>query len=574
MTSAAIYVRVSSKKQAAEEKTSLADQEKFCRAYAEREGWPVAGAFVDTLTGYETADLRPALREVRDLIHSSGATILLCWRFDRIARDQVDLMVLNREANQAGARLVSATEGPVEDNAASRGLLAIRGMAAEIEREGIVARTQGAIRTRAESGKLLIGGAPKYGLMYVGQRKDSYAINPETGPIVQRMYQMADEGRSLHDITRTLNDEGIPSPSKYLADSGGPIGGRAVSVGWRRQGVYTLLKDPAYMGKQVKYKRKRVKGQTTMAFRPEGDEKIIIQDIPAIVTPEQWQRVQTALAGHALARSNAVLDDMPLLSQGIAYCGHCGARCVAVKRNQRGGYRTYRCPNRKGQTDGGRAVCPGGGYAVKSEPVDDAVWAMVSEMASNTEQFREMILAPLAQAQARIGQLDRQEALLASELADAQKERDTLVRRIGAEDDDQIAATYRVRLKEVLSLIAGLESRQDSKDQQLAKLHAYLDVIAAAMSVDDGQGEWTLYYPETDTHVTIPQPPITIQPRTYTREQKRTLLRAIGARVLMYAAKSEEARTLGRQWDLQIVPPVSSGTHPGSDVQPCRRAAP
>ena len=129
----------------------LADQEKECRAYAQREGWPVAGAYTDTMTGFETMDQRPALQDVRELLRTSGADVLLCWRFDRIARDQVDLMVLNREVNTAGARLVSATEGGVENNATGRGMLGIKGMAAEIEREALIARTQGAIRTKAKS---------------------------------------------------------------------------------------------------------------------------------------------------------------------------------------------------------------------------------------------------------------------------------------------------------------------------------------------------------------------------------------------------------------------------------------
>ena len=62
-----------------------------------------------------------------------------------------------------------------------------------------------------------------------------------------------------------------------------------------------------------------------------------------------------------------------------------------------------------------------------------------------------MILAPLRETQAKIDQATRQEALLEQELAEAVKERDNLTRRIGTEDDDQIAATYRARLKDVLA---------------------------------------------------------------------------------------------------------------------------
>jgi hypothetical protein len=95
-----------------------------------------------------------------------------------------------------------------------------------------------------------------------------------------------------------------------------------------------------------------------------------------------------------------------------------------------------------------------------------------------------------------------------------------------------------------------------SQDRKAEKLHAYLDVMIAAMSVDHGQGEWSIYYPETGETVAIPQPPIKPMPRTYTRDQKRALLRAIGARVVIYSGKSDYARENGKRWDMQIIPGV------------------
>ena len=552
MTTAAVYVRVSSRKQAMAEKTSLADQEKECRAYATRESWPVAGAFIDTMTGYETMDQRPALQEVRKLIQTSGADVLIVWRYDRAARDQIDLLMLAREVNAVGARLISATEGAMENTATGRMLLGVLGGAAEIEREAIIARTQGAIRTRAEAGKLLIGGAPKYGYVYAGDRKERYEINPETAPVVQRIYDLADAGKSLHDITRILNDEGIPPPSRYLAEKG-HSSSRTIANTWRRQGVYVLLKDPTYMGQHIAYRRKRVKGKTVLVFRDETDERRIVQAVPALVSVEQWQRVQAALSEHMLRRNSATdPEQMPLLNRGIAYCGHCGAKCIGAKHQR--GYFGYRCQNRTGQTDGDRPGCPGGSWFIKAEDVDADVWAKVAEMASDTDRFQQMIEAPMREAQARLGQIEKQEQTLADELEQARKDRDTISRRMATEEDDAIAATFRARLKETMVLIARLEARVGAQDRKAERVQARMEVIRSAINI--AKSKDTVGYRLSDTGESVAVSLSSGTLPTFTRDQKRNLLRAIGACVCIYSGKSDYARDNGKRWELQIIPDV------------------
>jgi F0F1-type ATP synthase membrane subunit b/b' len=198
--------------------------------------------------------------------------------------------------------------------------------------------------------------------------------------------------------------------------------------------------------------------------------------------------------------------------------------------------------------------CPGGAWFIRADVLDAEVWARVEEMASDTEQFQRMIMAPLHEAQAKLGQIEQQEKTIADELEQARKDRDTISRRMATEEDDAIAATYRVRMKETLQLITRLEARMGSQDRTSERLRAYLDVMAAAMSVDDGEGEWGIYNPATGETTPIAPPPIAPRPRTYTREQRRNLLRAIGVRVLIYSTKSDYARDNGKRWDMQIIP--------------------
>jgi hypothetical protein len=146
--------------------------------------------------------------------------------------------------------------------------------------------------------------------------------------------------------------------------------------------------------------------------------------------------------------------------------------------------------------------------------------------------------------QAQIEQANRQEATLAAELEQARKDKETSSRRMATEPDDTISAIYRQHLKDTLAVIAGLESRLSSQDRKADKLRAYLDALfSAASGWKDAAGNDVA--PDALLAAIAPTP---------SREQKRNLLRAIGARILIYSGTSGYAEQNGTRWDLQIIP--------------------
>jgi hypothetical protein len=125
---------------------------------------------------------------------------------------------------------------------------------------------------------------------------------------------------------------------------------------------------------------------------------------------------------------------------------------------------------------------------------------------------------------------------------------------MATEEDDAIAATFRARLKETMALISQLEARQGSSDRRMERVQAHMDVMRAAIALAKTQD--TVGYQLSDTGESVPVHMGKGTPPTFTREQKRTLLRAIGARVLIYARKSDYAQANGKRWELQITPDV------------------
>ena len=69
------------------------------------------------------------------------------------------------------------------------------------------------------------------------KKRPSLEPDPATAPVVERIFEMAEAGRGILDITRTLNDEGIANPTGRL---------------WSKNGVHIILKNEAYTGALVR----------------------------------------------------------------------------------------------------------------------------------------------------------------------------------------------------------------------------------------------------------------------------------------------------------------------------------
>ena len=90
----------------------------------------------------------------------------------------------------------------------------------------------------AASRGFLVGGRAPYGysklMAQVGAKKrPTLKPDPDTSPVMRRIFEMAEAGRGLLDTTKTLNDEGVASPSDKL---------------WGKTNVHAILGNEAYTG--------------------------------------------------------------------------------------------------------------------------------------------------------------------------------------------------------------------------------------------------------------------------------------------------------------------------------------
>ncbi|MCC6172051.1 MAG: recombinase family protein [Gammaproteobacteria bacterium] len=244
---AAGYIRVSTEEQAAHG-FGLEAQERAIRAFADSQGYDLVKVVADpAVSGATRPAERPGFNELLDLAQDGEISLLLVWKFDRLARQIVYSVVTANELAECGVAVRSVTEPIDTSTPMGRTIFAVLAGMAEQERQAITERTWGGRRAKAVSGGFA-GGAAPYG--YRKDKDGGLLIEPTEAAAVRRIYELRQTGQSYPAIARTLNALAIKPPRGSQ---------------WRHSTVAYILDNPKY------------KGEIEYLFRWGGAEQHVLQ---------------------------------------------------------------------------------------------------------------------------------------------------------------------------------------------------------------------------------------------------------------------------------------------------------
>ena len=151
MTTAALYARVSSKRQAKDQTTG--SQTAALRAHAADSRLEVPEGWVFEDEGHSGATLvRPALEALRDLAARGCIDVVLVYSPDRLARKFAYQALLIEEFTRAGVRVEFIKNGTRGDSPEDQLLVQFQGMFAEYEKAQLMERYRRGKAYRARSG--------------------------------------------------------------------------------------------------------------------------------------------------------------------------------------------------------------------------------------------------------------------------------------------------------------------------------------------------------------------------------------------------------------------------------------
>ena len=135
--------------------------------------------------------------------------------------------------------------------------------------------------------------------------------------LMQRMFRMAESGRSVLDIVKTLNAEGIPSPR----------GKR-----WSKTPVHGILRNETYTGALV----------WGVAAKDKAEPIRVENAFPAIVSRETYKKVAHLLESRAPAKVNPRRVASSYLLSGLLMCESCN-RALTGQESKSGQFAYYVC---------------------------------------------------------------------------------------------------------------------------------------------------------------------------------------------------------------------------------------
>jgi Site-specific recombinases, DNA invertase Pin homologs len=227
----AAYLRVSTREQA--EGTGLETQKQKIREWARLHDVDRIQLYEDPGVSGGTMD-REGLQRLLSDVEDGGVSTVVVYKSDRLSRSLKDLLtLLDNRLEPEDIRFVSVTEQFDTSTASGRLLLQMLGSFSEFERNVITERTTEGRRRKAEDGGHACGEVP---LGYRKNGEGELEPDPKTAPIVQRIFQLRDEGESLRSIADTLNAEGVDTKT------GGD---------WHASTVKYVLDNPKYTGRSA-----------------------------------------------------------------------------------------------------------------------------------------------------------------------------------------------------------------------------------------------------------------------------------------------------------------------------------
>ncbi|MEA4954442.1 MAG: recombinase family protein [Pseudoflavonifractor sp.] len=321
---AALYCRLSREDGDRPESDSIGNQRKLLTEYVQAHPEFVAcDCYIDdgfTGTNFD----RPAFQQMLRDIEDGRINCVLVKDLSRFGRDYIDAgSYLERWFPAHETRFIAVTDHIDSSRGAYDMMMPLKNLFNAQYARDISQKVKSSIQAKQKRGEF-IGAFACYGYQKDPENRSRLVIDPVAAKVVQRIFRLFESGAGKLRIARALNAEGIPCPSVYkrlMGDryhNGSRLDGTTY---WTYSTIHRILKNETYLGnlEQGRSIRTQLHGA---ARQKDRSEWIIVEGThEAIISREQWERVQALL--HRSAREPDFSSGVSPFA-GYLKCGDCG----------------------------------------------------------------------------------------------------------------------------------------------------------------------------------------------------------------------------------------------------------
>ncbi len=321
------YYRLSveDKEQAsANESESITNQRNIVREYCERNNIIIAREFVDD--GYSGSNFnRPGFKAMLEHINSSDVNTVITKDLSRLGRNMTES---TRYAEvyfpEHDVRYIAIFDN--YDSTADNSLAPFQFAMNDVYLRDTSKKIRSVVNSKQQRGEYCA--CPPFGYIKDPHNKERLVPDDLTAPIVQRIFKLAESGKSARAIAIILTEEKAITPLKYRVlyrDKFGEKGAARATDYWNHTTVKRILKNKVYLGHTILGKTKRGNVNSKAKYTIPEDEWIVTENThQPLISQEQFNKAQMFMGMNTKAWSANEKCRVSIFN-GLIFCSNCGA---------------------------------------------------------------------------------------------------------------------------------------------------------------------------------------------------------------------------------------------------------
>ena len=314
----ALYCRLSLEDGKDNESMSISNQKLLLKDFAEKNGMFNCEFYVDD--GFTGRNFnRPAFQRMINDIEAGRISCVITKDLSRLGRNYIEsgsyMEVFFPKHN---VRYIAITDNYDSLNKQEMDIAPFKNILNDMYSRDISKKVLAGRMIRSRQGKFC-GGQPPLGLMRDPDDNGHLIIDPETAPVIRRIFDLALDGFGNMKICKVLMEERIPI-TRMQTGTDCDVNYYA----WSGSRISTILRNPFYKGAHVvcKTHQKGIRSNTYNII-PREQREVIEDCHEAIIPKAEWEKVQQLIDRRPpIMKGNSC--PYYNIFHGIVYCATCG----------------------------------------------------------------------------------------------------------------------------------------------------------------------------------------------------------------------------------------------------------
>ena len=327
----ALYCRLSREDELAGESNSISNQKDILKKYADEHGFFNTQYYIDD--GYSGVDFeRPDFKRMLDDVDNGKIATIITKDLSRLGRNHLHVGLYTEEyfpKNNVRYIAINDNVDTANPNSSGTDMAAFYNIFNEFHVKETSKKIRATWRIKAQRGER-VASRPAYGYMKDPDNPKQIIPNPETAPVVKRIFQMCAEGMGPSYIARVLENDKIYTPTMYeFKRTGTRLTGlnEELPYSWSAQTITDMFENVIYLGHTLNLKTENISYKDhRKRIRPKEQQVMIENTHEAIVSQETWDIVHKLRDG----KRRRTKSGYKSIFAGILFCADCKSKLYFV----------------------------------------------------------------------------------------------------------------------------------------------------------------------------------------------------------------------------------------------------